>query len=115
MVTHTTYLRPSSGESDYYALVEGASIAIGLKSMLADVHVNLDHIHTTSDASSAIGIASRRGLGRGRHIEGAELWIQEKVASGEVKLVKDPGTFNLADALTKNLNAEPPGYHCKHM
>ena len=86
-------------------------MAIGLKSMLADIHVNLNHIHINSDASAAIGIASRRGLGRVRHIEVAGLSIQEKVASGLVMLVKVPDTANFADALTENVNAELLSYH----
>ena len=95
----------SSGESQYDALVKSASMAIGLKSLLEDVHVSLSHIHIHSDASADIGIASRRGLVRVRHIEVADLWIQEKVASDLVKLVKVPGKADLAHALSKNVNA----------
>ena len=68
----------SSGESEYYALVKASSLAIGLQNMLADVNMAMT-INVRADAISAIGIASRRGLGRVRHIELAQLWIQERL------------------------------------
>ena len=54
-----------------------------------------------SDASAAIGIANRRGSGKIRHIEVHQLWLQEKVARGEMQVEKVLGTKNPADALTK--------------
>ena len=73
----------SSGESEYYALVKSASQSIGLQSMQNDINISHLGIEIKTDASAAIGIASRRGLGRVRHIEVAQLWIQEKVAQGK--------------------------------
>ena len=58
-----------------------------------------------SDASAAIGIASRRGLGKIRHLEVSQLWLQQKVANGDLELIKVNGEDNLADALTKHLGA----------
>ena len=72
----------SSGESEYYALVKASSQSIGLQSMLSDICVEA-RIEVKTDASAAVGIASRRGLGRVRHIEVAQLWIQEKVSNGK--------------------------------
>ena len=110
----STYLFAlSSGESEYYALVKASSQSIGLQSMLCDVCVNSD-IEVKTDASAAVGIASRRGLGRVRHIEVAQLWTQEKVANGKLKLVNVPGQSNLADALTKHVPSELLRYHCEH-
>ena len=103
----------SFGESEYYALVKASSLAMGLQSMLLDVNIATS-IDVKADASAAIGIASRRGLGRVRHIEVAQLWIQEKVAKGVISLVKVPGQANLADALTKHVTADILNYHCEH-
>ena len=36
------------------------------------------------DSSAAKGIASRRGLGKVRHIEVHQLWLQDKVQKKEV-------------------------------
>ena len=58
------------------------------------------------DASAAVGIAMRRGLGKLRHIDLTQLWIQEKVAQGEIKVVKVKTGENKSDALTKYLNAQ---------
>ena len=55
------------------------------------------------DASAAIGISMRRGLGKIRHLETNQLWIQEKVESGKMKVIKIPGELNVADHLTKYL------------
>ena len=92
----------SSGEAEYYGLVKGASQAIGLRSMLEDFQVPFKALITLmSDASAAIGIASRRGMGKVRHIEVAQLWLQEKIDKEVFRLVKVSGVANLADALTK--------------
>ena len=104
----------SSGESEYYALVKASSQAIGLQSMLNDICVNSLSIEVKTDASAAIRIASRRGLGRVRHIEVAQLSIQGKVSNGKLKLVKVLGQVNLADALTKHVPADILLYHCEH-
>ncbi len=53
------------------------------------------------DASAAKGIASRKGVGKVRHLEVSQLWLQDKVASGEIWLKKIKTEDNLADALTK--------------
>ena len=54
-----------------------------------------------TDSSAAKGMASRKGLGKVRHVEVNQLWVQQKVGSGEIELKKVEGTSNLADALTK--------------
>ena len=59
-----------------------------------------------TDASAAKGIASRKGLGKMRHLEVNQLWLQDKVARGEVELEKVDGKINRADALTKAVGAE---------
>ena len=69
----------SSGEAEYYGVMRGASQAIGIKSMLYDMGVDTD-IEINTDASAAKGIASRKGVGRVRHIEVHQLWVQEKVS-----------------------------------
>ena len=60
-----------------------------------------------ADASAAKSIASRRGLGKVRHIEVNQLWLQEKVNNGTVEVEKVDGRVNLADLLTKYKTWEP--------
>ncbi len=59
-----------------------------------------------SDASAAIGIANRIGIGKVRHIEVNQLWLQDKVSKKEITIEKVPTEGNLADALTKPVKAE---------
>ena len=59
-----------------------------------------------SDASAAIGIANRVGVGKVRHIEVNQLWLQEMVSSGKMRIEKVRNEENLADALTKGVNAQ---------
>ena len=63
-------------------------------------------INAYVDASAAIGIACRRGLGKVRHIELDQLWLQSQVARGRVRVFKVPGEKNLADSLTKTSTGE---------
>ena len=98
-----TVIALSSGEAEYYGMVKGASVALGIKSMLQDLGYSIK-IRLRTDASAAKGIASRRGLGKIRHIEVQQLWLQEKVNNGDIEVVKVKGEGNLADALTKPLD-----------
>ena len=52
-----------------------------------------------------MGVAQRLGIGKIRHIEVNQLWLQEKVYCGEVRLVKVGTAENLADALIKPVGA----------
>ena len=95
----------SSGEAEFYGIVKGASVGIGLRSVLADLGVDCRiRIHT--DASAAKAIASRKGLGKVRHVEVNQLWIQDRVGSGDIEIQKIPGSVNPADALTKHVGSE---------
>ena len=64
-----------------------------------------------SDATAAIAISQRLGLGKLRHIETQYVWLQEKVADKHLSMHKVHGTSNPADMLTKALNAETLGRH----
>ena len=59
-----------------------------------------------SDATAAIGIARRRGMGRIRHLDVTDLWVQEKFGSGAAKIDKVLGAENPADILTKHVDRQ---------
>ena len=103
----------SSGEAEFYALVKCGSIALGIRNMLRDLGIKVK-IQISTDASAAKGITARRGAGKIRHIEVSQLWIQDKVRSGEIIMKKVGTTENLADALTKHVTAEELNYHLAH-
>ena len=50
----------SPGEAEYYRMVKGASVGLGMQSVLRDFEINVKFT-LKSDASAAIAIASRRG------------------------------------------------------
>ena len=53
-----------------------------------------------TDASAARGVILRQGVGKVRHLQVKQLWLQENVAAGELTIVKIPRADNCADALT---------------
>ena len=63
-------------------------------------------IRIHSDACAAIGIARRRGLGKIRHLDVEDLWVQQKVRDNSVELVEVLGADNPADIPTKYVAAE---------
>ena len=92
----------SSGEAELYALTKGAANSLGLVSLAADFGLDLNiRIHT--DASAAIGMVHRQGVGKLRHVRVQYLWVQAKVQDGEMKVQKIDGKANPADLVTKNL------------
>ena len=59
-----------------------------------------------TDSSAAKGISSRRGLGKVRHIELNQLWLQDQVARGRISVRKIKGEAHFSDSLTKHSNPE---------
>ena len=87
-------------------------MALGMRSLCLDLGVEFDKsIEIRSDASAAIGIVNRIGLGKVRHIEVSQLWVQEKVSKGEILVTKVKTEENLADALTKHVSKEIMSIH----
>ena len=91
----------SSGEAEFYGIVKGASNALGITGVLNDLGVNLS-VAVSTDSSAAKGIANRRGLGKVRHIELSELWVQDQIARGRITVYKIDGSENSSDSLTKH-------------
>ena len=53
----------------------------------------------------------RKGLGKVRHIEVSQLWIQEKISDGKTRVCKVNTNENLSDALTKSIGSEEMSWH----
>ena len=102
--TQTT-ISLSSGEAELHGIAYGAAQALGLQSLLLDLGWRLK-IRVHSDATAAIGICRRKGIGKIRHLATTDLWIQDKVRSKALELVKVLGTDNPADVLTKYVNRQ---------
>ena len=100
----------SSGEAELTGICKAASICLGLQSVARDLGFEW-HLKIHSDATAAIGICNRKGLGRIRHLAVADLWVQDKVKAGDFKLVKILGTENPADMFTKFISREDMEKH----
>ena len=92
----------SSGESEFYAAVQGSAAGLGIQSLLADWNVSVS-VTVASDSSAARGLASKRGLSKTHHIATRFLWLQERVRCKEVKLLKVATAVNRGDLFTKAL------------
>ena len=102
----------SSGDNEFYAALKASAGGLGMMAMLRDFHCKVEG-HVLSDASAALGIIHRRGLGRTRHI--GLLWIQQAAAEKRLAFGKVLGTMNPADLMTKYLSAEVNEGHCARL
>jgi hypothetical protein len=104
----------SSGEAELYAMLKGATVTIGFISLAADFGRNLQgKVH--SDASAAIAIVNRSGVGKLRHIRVQYLWLQQRVADKDIVVQKVAGTENPADLMTKHLSFEVMAKHVEKL
>ena len=93
----------SSAEAELTGISKGAAEGLGLQTIANDLGIPLD-LSVLTDATAAIGICRRRGLGKVRHLATADLWMQDRIRKGDFKLLKVPGADNPADMLTKHVD-----------
>ena len=93
----------SSGEAEFYAVVKGASMLLGMRALAGDLGLRFTSGDIKTDSSAAVGISHRTGLGKVRHLDVQLLWIQDRIKHGDFTLTKVPGSTNRADLLTKHL------------
>ena len=94
-----------SGEPEYYGMVKGGTVRLGSKAGQSELGVEVG-AKIKSHAIAATAIASRKGLGKVRHVEMRQLRLQDKVRRGEVKVMKVSADENLAYVLAKYSNRE---------
>ena len=80
-------LAPSSGESGFYAALKASAETFGVLSMMKDFGYEIKG-EILGDASAALGIIHRKGLGRTRHIDTGLLWIQQTAAEKRLEYSK---------------------------
>ena len=101
-----------SGESELASVVRAATQCLGLQSILSDFDF-CGHVAIKSDATAALGMVHRLGLGKVRHVAVGDLWVQHHVRSGKIRVSKMSGLENPSDAQTKYLGPEPLLRHAK--
>ena len=95
----------SSAEAELCALTKGASQGLGMMALLSDFGFTVS-VTVRTDASAAIGIVRRAGLGKLRHLNVRYLWVQDQVKNERLWLEKVAGADNPADIATKHLSAD---------
>ena len=91
----------SSGEAEFNGVVRGSGIGLGLQSLFKDLGVKTP-LRVWTDSTAAIGVCSRQGLGKQRHLDTHTLWVQQAVRSRRIELRKVDGQVNPADLFTKH-------------
>jgi hypothetical protein len=90
----------SSGEAEYYAVVSGCAEGLGIQALMADMGEDMG-VRIWTDSNAGRSVASRRGLGKLRHMEVKYLWVQDLVKDGRLEVRRVNGEDNIADHLTK--------------
>ena len=88
----------SSAEAEFYAMIEAVTRAKGLLSLAGELgfHGLSNVVYLGTDSSAAKSFVSRRGLGKMRHLEIRDLWLQKEVLEGKVSVSKVKGLENPA-------------------
>ena len=85
-------------------MVRAAGLALGQLSLLRDLGHDLP-VRIWTDGSAAIGISSRQGLGKLRHLDCHTLWLQHRLRKGVVEFRKVLGERIPADVFPKHLES----------
>ena len=95
----------SSAEAELYAMVEGVTRAKGLVTLAQELGFSglSSVLRLGTDSSAAKSFVCRRGLGKMRHLQIRDLWLQKEVADGLLEVEKLAGIENPADLMTKVL------------
>ena len=64
----------SSGEAELCGVIRGSGMGLGFQSLMKDLGQEMP-IRVWTDSSAAIGVCTRQGLGKLRHIDAHLLWI----------------------------------------
>ena len=92
-------------EAELYGLNTAVSKGLFVQSILKDILNEEIPIRVWTDSSSALGIISRRGLGKIDHVGIEYLWLQEAIRERDIHMEKEASADNPADMLTKGLGA----------
>ena len=95
----------SSAEAEFYAMVEAFTRAKGLLTLAREMGLEELSLvaHLGTDSNAAKSFVNRRGLGKMRHLEIRDLWLQKEIRDGKVEVHKVFGSENPADLMTKIL------------
>lgn len=100
----------SSGELELYASLNATAEGLGTIAVLSDLGWRMRG-DIWGDASAALGVINRRGLGKTRHIDTGHLRIQEVAATDRFKAKNVLGKDNPVDLYTKSTDERTNQHH----
>ena len=100
----------SSAEAELCAIVKATCEGIGMSTLLKDLKRSCK-VQVYADASAALGVVFRKGIGKIRHLDTSRLWIQQKELQKAVEFLKVDGVINPADLMTKYMPAPTASTH----
>ena len=92
----------SSAEAELYACTATSAEILGVQACSRDLGRDLE-ASIYLDASAALGVIQRRGLGKQRHVRTQSLWLQAANAEKRLKFEKVDGARNPSDLMTKHV------------
>ena len=95
----------SAPESEFYAMSSGGIHGIDTKNIFSDLQIDVS-VRLETDSTSACGFCRHRGVGRLRHLQKKELWLQDQVAAKNIEMGRVPSEDNEADLSTKYLERD---------
>ena len=96
----------SSAEAEFYAMIEGVTRAKGLISIARELGFTdiSEVVKLSTDSEAAKQFVKRRGLGKMKHIQIKDLWLQKEAREGRLEIFKVLGKDNPSDLMTKILS-----------
>jgi hypothetical protein len=104
-VKDQAFLAQSSCEAELAGQHRGAIMGIFLQNMWEEMFGEKLDIIIETDSSAARCVAMRQGIGRIRHLEVRQIYMQQLVKSERLIVKKLPGVDNTADLGTKAVTA----------
>ena len=102
----------SSGEAELNAQVKGIAEGICLRNISKDWGITVG-LSSWCDSSAARGILNRIGVGKIKHLDVKQLWVQQHTNNGDVSVHRVPRIHNAADHLTHAGTATELVYFCQ--
>ena len=89
----------SSAEAEFYAMIEAVIRAKGLRNLAVEGgFIDLENVvHIGTDSSAAKRIVGSQGLGKMKHLEIMDVWLQKEMREGKVDVHEVLVTENPSD------------------
>ena len=84
----------SSGEAELYGVVKASGMGVRYQALLDDLGLSLT-VCICTDSSVIMGICSRQGLGKLRHVDTRTLWVQQRFRDGSLEVRKVRGEVSI--------------------